>query len=125
MHAIGFLGGFICAITLCASSIQAQAEMNGWGELRGIRVEGELTPITTSIALAEPGWKHAAQTAHWHTRNQTYEHTADGIVSTGEIALGAGPAVSFRQIVKNSGSGAVTIDITATAHGDIASEGLF
>ncbi|MBC8109302.1 MAG: hypothetical protein H7Z14_22150 [Anaerolineae bacterium] len=125
MHSITIAAGILCAIALCSSGAMAQAEMNGWGNLRGLRIDGELIPITTSIAIASPGWKESAQTAHWRTRKSTYTHEGDAILVTGEISIARGPAVTFRQTVKSSASGAATIELELTAQGDLDLEGAY
>ena len=48
-----------CCDRLRSSGAMAQAEMNGWGNLRGIRVDGDSSEISTAIAIASPGWKQS------------------------------------------------------------------
>src|SRR5687767_5704342 len=90
----------VLLFSIIAGGAFAQAEMSGWGNLRGIRVEGELVPIETSIAIASPGWKQAAQSAHWRTKKSTYAREGDAIVVGGEISIGRDPALVFKQTVR-------------------------
>src|SRR3954451_2181732 len=125
MQFITVAAGILCAIVLCCSTAMSQVEMSGWGNLRGIRVDGELVEITTAIVIASPGWKESAQTAHWRTRKSTYVHDGSAIMCTGEISIGRGPIVAFRQTIKNSGPGAATIDVELTAQEDLDLQGAY
>ncbi|CAN5600838.1 hypothetical protein BH09PLA1_BH09PLA1_26430 [soil metagenome] len=116
---------FAAIVLATLTSALGQAELSGWGNLRGLRVDGELVDITTSIAIASPGWKQFAQSAHWRTRKSTYAREGDTIVCTGEISIGRGPAVSFRETVRGSGPDAARIELELTAQDDLELEGAF
>src|SRR5262245_37444175 len=109
-----WIGGLF--IIMCtASTVGAQAELSGWGELRGVRVGGVLFPVTTSIFIAAPQWKRYAQTAHWRTRNPQYQRQGNEMICTGGVAIGGGPAVEFRKVVHDNGDGSAKITIECTA----------
>lgn len=50
-------------ILMMSPSILAQAEMEGWGNLNGIRVEGQLMPFETSIMVVSADWSQTKKTA--------------------------------------------------------------
>ncbi|HMB95547.1 MAG TPA: hypothetical protein VKK61_05870, partial [Tepidisphaeraceae bacterium] len=115
-------------ILICNSTLFAQVESSGWGELRGIRVDGELMPISTKICAVGPGWKQIAATAHWRTRNPTYKRDADkSIINTGQLGFGlrGGASLNFHQTVKDAGANSCTLDIEVTAESDMHLEGVY
>jgi O-glycosyl hydrolase len=120
----------LAAILVCLIVSQtsfAQVECNGWGELRGIRVQGELVPFKTSIWAAQPGWKQIASTGHWQTRNEKYTHFGNQISSTGQIGFGfAGKnTLSFRQIFSNAEDNTAQVDVQVTADADLHLDGVY
>ncbi len=121
--AIGVLGCTL-GVTLPA---RAQVECNGWGELRGIRIDGELFTISTRLAIAGPGWRDFGQMEHWRTRNPTYTRSADtkAITCTGQIGFRGAPPLAFRQVVKDDGAGGAVITIDATADADMHLDGAY
>lgn len=106
-----------------------QVECNGWGELRGIRVDGELRRIRTTLCIARPGWRDVAATGHWRTRDQKYARDVDGrIISEGQLALGRGENVQsfrYKQTISNRSNNSATIELDATAEEDLDLEGVF
>src|SRR5208283_4689602 len=47
---------FVC---LCSNRVAAQAEVTGWGNLRGIRVGGQLVAFTTEVGIYNPDFSQA------------------------------------------------------------------
>ena len=41
-------------VSLCCNRVAAQAEVSGWGNLRGIRVGGQLVAFTTAVGVYNP-----------------------------------------------------------------------
>jgi hypothetical protein len=128
MNIFHTLAAILIGVLIASQTSFAQVESNGWGELRGIRVDGELVPISTKICVVSAGWKQIAASAHWRTRNPTYQRDADNsIVNTGQLGLGfrGGASLKFQQTVKDAGPGAATLDIEATAQSDMHIEGVY
>lgn len=118
----------ILLLLLClpGAGARAQVECSGWGELRGIRIDGQLMPVTAGIVVAGPDWKQVAQTAHWRTRNPKYARDGNSIVCTGQLGFGfRGPALSYRQTVTDAGAGQATVDSQVTADGDMDLNGVY
>ncbi|HEY7086483.1 MAG TPA: hypothetical protein VH518_00260 [Tepidisphaeraceae bacterium] len=117
--------GMCAMLALCGAAF-AQPECSGWGQLRGIRIDGELVPIQTTLCIAAPGWQQTAETAHWRTRDPKYlRDDQNRIICTGQVAMNRGPALSFRQVVSEAGPNAMTIDLEAIAGGDMNLEGVY
>jgi O-glycosyl hydrolase len=119
----------ICSIGLSifGGELMAQVECSGWGELRGIRIDGQLVPVITSIEIVGPGWKQTAQTAHWKTRKSTYAREGKNIITTGQLGLGARAPqlVSFRQTASDTSPGAADIKVEITADTDVELAGAY
>jgi hypothetical protein len=100
--------------------------VSGWGELRGIRVEGELVPVTTRIVVASHGWKKYANTGHWRTRDQSYARSAESIVTSGQVAGISGIApLSFRKTVRDLDERTCEIDIELQSTEAMEIDGVF
>jgi O-glycosyl hydrolase len=119
----------VCSIILLVfcGTLMGQVECSGWGELRGIRIDGQLFPVITTLTIASPNWRQTAQTAHWRTRESTYAHEGEDIISTGKLALGqrASSGVSFRQTISNSGPGMASINLQVTADTNLELDGVY
>jgi O-glycosyl hydrolase len=120
----------ICSVSMMilCGAVMGQVECSGWGELRGIRIDGQLIPVVTSLTIAGPGWRQTALTAHWKTRNPTYERQGENIVTTGQLGFGfrtGGAGVSFRQTISNAGPGAASMKVEIKADANINLDGVY
>jgi hypothetical protein len=89
------------------------AECNGWGEFRGIRVEGQLLPFSTSVKIADPQGKILAFSATQTTSNAQFSRRDATQTSSAAIYYGQ---LSYRQTVEDiaPGTAKVTLSVTAT-----------
>src|ERR1700722_12161604 len=118
----------LCSISLLVlcGEVMGQVECSGWGELRGIRVDGQLLPIISTLAIASPRWEQTAQTAHWKTRMPTYARDGGDIVTTGKLGFGRGGAgVSYRQTISNVEPKVAKIEVEVTADIDLHLDGIY
>ncbi len=118
------LGILLLSLFCCTAA--AQVEMNGWGELRGIRVDGELVPVSTRITVVGKNWGGLAQTAHWRTQDQGFSRESGAIVSTGKIVgITAVAPLSFKQVVTDVDSTTCRLDVTLNAAEVLGIEGVY
>lgn len=111
---------------LCCSMASAQVEMFGWGEARGIRVDGELQPVSTRITVVGRDWAGLAQTGHWRTQDQSYAREGDAIVTAGKVlGLREVPALSFKQTARNLDERTAELEIELTAEQGMEIEGVY
>ena len=97
----------------------AQAELTSWGNLSGIRIEGQLMKFTTSMCLIGPSMADVTGTAKEKQR-PSYTRKGDGQFVTTELSQ-----MSFTEMVQDTGSGMVKINITVKAVADTTLTGAF
>ncbi len=97
----------------------AQLELQPWGNLSGIRKDGQLFSFESSLTVVDKDWTKSQSTKK---EAQQPKYTRDGnkqIVSTAIDSL------LLVETVKDEGSGKAKINIEATAKRDMAIEGIF
>lgn len=98
-------------------------EVEGWGMLRGVRVQGQFFPIKTSLRLASPGWGKIVAVEPWQTKETKASITAEKREYSGKIQLDGAPLLYKEQVT--TWNGAIVIHVEATAPQAIPAEGLF
>jgi hypothetical protein len=83
-----------------ATRVLGQAEANGWGGMRGIRVDGELIPFTTSLKAVRPDWKEISQTANEQVHRPHFIRDGNKQIFTGGLAFKDGKTITFSQTSK-------------------------
>lgn len=97
----------------------AQPEVQAWGNLRGIRTDGQLFRFETSLRLVEEGWAEERATAR--ERNWTrYERTGD--VQTVHTRM---DSLFFVEKVTDAGRGKAVVEIEVDPHDDLELIGAF
>lgn len=91
----------------------AQAEATAWGNLEGIRLEGQLIPFETSLCALAPDGSEVARTAK---ERQRPRFSRDGNRRTVATAL---RALVATQVVEDTGPGTAVVQVTF--HADSAS----
>ena len=81
---------FVC---LCSNRVAAQAEVTGWGNLRGIRVGGQLVAFTTEVGIYNPDFSQVTMSQReGPLRTSQYIRNSNS-VTVGE-SLQYGPAAA-------------------------------
>jgi hypothetical protein len=105
-----------------AASAFAQPEVMAWGNLTGIRVDGHLLELGTSMCVAEPGLAGVSCTGREKQQNR---YARKGKVETVDIQLR--PAKEFRdpgkpgwvmaanEVVEDTGPGTAKVDLAFTS----------
>ena len=112
---------------LLAHPAFAAAEIDGWGDFRGLRTDGELLQFTTSLrALGPtPDQKPLAFTATEMVKNPKWSRDGDKQTSTGTLLFENNSSLHYKQIVQDLAPDSARVDIEATADNDLSFAGLF
>ena len=111
----------LCIALLCGvvKDAFAQAEVMAWGNITGIRVDGQLMPFETSFCVLNAKGVVMARTAK---ERQPTTYTREGDVQ--KVSTVAGP-VSVTQEIRNTGEGTATVHVVFTAEKDTTMTGAY
>jgi len=109
----------VLLVVLCASTSYAQAELTAWGNLNGMRIDGQLMKVPTSMCLI--GSSMADVTASVKEK-QRPRYTREGATQTVTTELSQ---FSFTETVRDTGHGMAAITINVQAVADTALTGAF
>jgi hypothetical protein len=96
-----------------------QAELAPWGNLTGLRVQGQLLETGTSLRLVRPDWVSEAATRHEAQRPHYTRQGAQQLVTTRLDSL------DLRETVTDLDPGRATVAVQATARAATAMFGTF
>ncbi|MDR1727381.1 MAG: hypothetical protein LBT74_05565 [Acidobacteriota bacterium] len=104
-----------------AEELPAQTEVMAWGNLTGVRVDGELMEFETSFRVAEPGWTDIDCTGR--ERHETMFVREGGA----SVVTSSVQGVEFEQRVRDTGAGAAAVSLSYNYDADAghAAEGAF
>jgi len=108
-----------CLIAGLSSTALGQVEVMPWGNLTGIRVEGHLAELQTSIVVAKPDWSELVETAK---ELQEPRYTREGARHTITSKL---ETLSLRETVEETGPGAAKIVLQLKADADTPMSGAY
>ncbi|NML67874.1 hypothetical protein HHL22_21955 [Hymenobacter sp. RP-2-7] len=109
MKKVDFLSAaFLLALAGAPHLAHAQAELAPWGNLRGLRVQGQLLEVPTSLQVLPPGGRAAVVTAHERQRPTYTRQGARQLVATRLDSL------ALRETVEDTGAGQATLTVQAT-----------
>ncbi len=111
--------GIILIIVLIPSSLFAQPEVMAWGNITGIRVEGQLMEFESSVRIVEEGWANYSSTGK---EKQQPKYDRDGLKQT--ITTGM-KGFRISEVVEESGKGMASVSLKTTALVDTLIEGVF
>lgn len=109
----------IIAILCVFNPLKAQTEVMAWGNVTGIRVEGQLMEFETSLVVAGSKWTHVEATGK---EKQRPKYQREGDTQTVRTELGG---VQFVQHVKENGRGSAKVTLSATAKADTTLQGVY
>jgi hypothetical protein len=112
----------ICAISniVALPVMNAQTEVMAWGNLTGIRVEGQLMEFETSLRIAGKNWSIISATGKEKQSRPSYDR--EGLTQTVNTDFGG---FQFSEIVKETGSGSATVSVTSKALRDTIIDGAY
>jgi hypothetical protein len=109
----------IAAYFFCENHVLAQAELQPWGNISGIRVEGELMQIESNLSVVGKDWSSIKSTAKERQRPHFMRIGNQQIVSTNI------DSIYFKEIVADDGKGRAKINIKVTSKADEKLEGFY
>jgi hypothetical protein len=104
---------------LVANNILAQTEVMAWGNLTGIRVEGQLMEFETTLSVVGKDWVSVTATGK---EKQQPKYHREGETQTVNTEL---VGIKFVQSVKENGTGSAIVDIRSIAQKDTLIEGVY
>jgi hypothetical protein len=108
----------LCLLSSVAGSVFAQPELEPWGNLSGIRIDGQLMEFQSGIRLIGADG-HIVATGK---ERQNPHFTRDGNRRFVNSRL---DSLYFTEVVEDSGPGEARIAVTYTAHADMKVKGVF
>jgi hypothetical protein len=106
-------------ITLGWDLAFSQVELAPWGNITGIRIDGELMKFESDLSLVQRNGYLIHATAKERQRPTYIRKGRDQIVNTNIDSL------YIREVVHDEGDGSATIDIKLAAKANISAEGVF
>jgi hypothetical protein len=104
---------------ICLPEAHAQVEIAPWGNLMGIRQEGQLLDINSSLQLVVNNWARATATGRERQRPRYTREGAQQRITTRLDSL------NLTETVADAGPGKATLTVNATARADREVVGLF
>ena len=108
----------LLVLSITAVTTFAQPELEPWGNLTGIRIDGELMPFETSLRLADANGLTLATAKERQNPRYTREGNAQFVYTHLD-------SLYFVEKVEAIGRGEARITITCTAHADIHDRSAF
>lgn len=109
---------FLLVLSITAATAFAQPELEPWGNLTGIRIDGQLMPFETSLRLVDAGGLTLATAKE----RQNPRYAREGNVQLVYTHL---DSLYFVEKVEAIGKGEARITIDCTAHADIHDRSVF
>jgi hypothetical protein len=106
-------------LSICLPEAHAQVEVAPWGNLTGIRQEGQLLEINSSLQLVPQDWAHAKVTGRERQRPHYTRQGAQQRITTRLDSL------DLTETVADAGPGKATVTVNAIARADQEVLGLF
>jgi hypothetical protein len=118
----GYISTILFAIilsTLFTLPAQSQPELMAWGNLTGIRVQGQLMEFESSLRVVDKGWLDFNATGR---EKQDSKYDREGQKQTVTTSIGG---IVFSKIVEDSGLGQAEISVKTTSETNTLVEGAF
>ena len=96
-----------------------QPELMAWGNLTGIRVEGQLMKFESSIRIVGKGWKSFSMTA-MEKQHPKYERYGQRQIVTTAI-----DSMRLIETIEDKGNGIINLNVNTIADRDTSIEGIF
>jgi hypothetical protein len=113
LSSLFWLSFFITISTFSQPSVEA------WGNMTGIRIDGQLMKFESSIRVVSTDWSEIKQTAKERQRPVYHRDGKKQIITTRIDSL------SFEEVVEESGTGLATVNISYTSRVDTSFSGVF
>lgn len=105
--------------TILQCPLNAQPEVMAWGNLTGIRMEGQLMEFETSLRVVEKGWLHFNATGK---ERQQPKYDREGLKQTVNTGI---RGIRFLEMIEECDKGCAVVTVKTTAEKDTLLEGVF
>ncbi len=109
----------LAAVTLTTGAISAQSEVMAWGNLVGIRVDGQLMEFETSLCVVGKDWSSYNATGK---ERQRPRYDREGQTQTINTVISG---IQFSEVVQENGKGSVLVAVDVNSTKDTLVEGAF
>jgi hypothetical protein len=109
----------ILAVSSWLSLLSAQTEVMAWGNITGVRVDGQLIEFESSLRVVDNNWQHIVSTGR---ERQRPKYDREGKKQTVTTKIGA---LSFSEIVEDLEKGSVKVTVSSTSEADTILDGVF
>ncbi|MDB5087689.1 MAG: hypothetical protein JWR09_1683, partial [Mucilaginibacter sp.] len=116
----GTLLAIILILLAFVNNAYSQAEVEPWGNITGIRKQGQLFDFESSIKVVSTDRKHVAITAK-EKQSPHYKRVAD---DEQEVTTWI-DSLFFKENVKDNGAGKIRVTIQLTSHKDTVLKGVY
>jgi hypothetical protein len=98
---------------------KAQPEVMAWGNMTGIRIDGQLMEFESSLRIVEKGWTSFTATGK---ERQRPKYDREGLKQTVNTSVGG---LKFTELFEECGKGCAVVNINTSAEKDTLIEGVF
>ncbi len=109
----------ICLNSLFTSRIYAQSDVAAWGNIRGIRIDGDLMKFETGLTIVKNNWMDLIQTAKEKQEPDFRREDSKSIITSKLNNL------TFAETIKDSGKGITAVHFELSADSNISMNGAY
>ena len=102
------------------SNLWGQAELQAWGNLNGIRMDGQLMKFETSILVAKNNWQKQIRTGKEKQSRPIYKREGNQQIVTTRI-----DSIRITKVVKDEEKGTASVDVRIESGADSLVTGIF
>ncbi len=110
----------IAAFLILSGRVFSQPEVEGWGNLNGIRVEGQLMELNSSLIMVGSDWSDVSRTAK-ERQNPRFAREGNKQIVTTRLAR----FLSITETIEDAGTGSARMDVQLTSTIDTSVLGTF
>ena len=111
--------GIILVLSACVSKVFAQAEVEPWGNITGIRVGGQLIGFESSLRVLDNGWSNIQSTAR-ERQKPNYKRIGNKQIIETKI-----DSINFSESVEDGKDGSATVDVKVSSKRILEKDKLF
>ena len=103
-----------------SGTVSAQTEVMAWGNMTGVRVDGELMEFESSIRVVESGWSRIISTGKERQPRPMYTRDGQLQIVTSDVT-----GFGFKQVVNDKSKGIVDVTLTFKSDTSRKTEGVY
>jgi hypothetical protein len=118
-HSFRLAGMCVIALLFCVPQAGAQTEVMAWGNMTGIRMEGQLIEFESSFRVVESNWSQIGFTGRERQASR-YSRKGDAQLVSSSVSR-----VNFEQMVEDKGNGIATVSLSFQSDTSLQTEGVY